>query len=121
MMEAGASEVSDEMVLEAIKLAQDTNLQLIELQDEIIEAVAKPKSEYNSFGYPKELDSLVNGAVEGKLTEAMSPEGGKADMSARLGALKDSVVAEIGEEYDGKDVSEAFETFVEKEFRRADH
>ncbi len=118
MMEAGASEVSDEMVLEAIKLAQDTNLQLIELQDEIIEAVAKPKSEYTSFGYPKELDGLVNEAVEGKLADAMSPEGGKADMSARLGALKDSVVAEIGEEYEGKDVSEAFETFVEKEFRR---
>ncbi|MXY44664.1 MAG: polyribonucleotide nucleotidyltransferase [Dehalococcoidia bacterium] len=118
MMEAGASEVSDEMVLDAIKLAQDTNLQLIELQDEIVEAVAKPKSEYNSFGYAKELDSLVNGAVEGKLADAMSPEGGKADMAARLGALKDSVVAEIGEEYEGKDVSEAFETFVEKEFRR---
>ena len=118
MMEAGASEVSDEMVLDAIKLAQDTNLQLIELQDEIVEVAAKPKAEYNSFGYPKELDSLVNGAVEGKLAEAMSPEGGKADMAARLGALKDSVVAEIGEEYERKDVSEAFETFVEKEFRR---
>ena len=118
MMEAGASEVSDEMVLEAIKLAQDTNLQLIELQDEIVEVAAKPKAEYNSFGYPKELDSLVNGAVEGKLADAMSPEGGKADMAARLGALKDSVVSEIGEEYERKDVSEAFETFVEKEFRR---
>ena len=118
MMEAGASEVSDEMVLEAIKLAQDTNLQLIELQDEIIEAVAKPKSEYVSHGYPKDLDAMVDKAVEGKLTDAMSPEGGKAEMAARLSALKDSVVAEIGEEYEGKDVSEAFETFVEMEFRR---
>ena len=118
MMEAGASEVSDEMVLEAIKLAQDTNLQVIELQDEIIEAGAKPKAEYVPFGYPKELDSLVDKAVEGKLADAMSPEGGKAEMGARLGVLKDSVVAEIGEEYDGEDVSEAFETFVEKEFRR---
>ena len=118
MMEAGASEVSDEMVLEAIKLAQDTNLQLIELQDEIIETVSKPKAGYAPFGYPKELDSLVDKAVEGKLADAMSPEGGKSEMGARLGALKDSVVAEIGEEYDGKDVSEAFETFVEEEFRR---
>ena len=118
MMEAGASEVSDEMVLEAIKLAQDTNLQVIELQDEIIEAGAKPKAEYVPFGYPKELDSLVDKAVEGKLADAMSPEGGKAEMGARLGVLKDSVAAEIGEEYDGEDVSEAFETFVEQEFRR---
>ncbi len=118
MMEAGASEVTDEMVLEAIKLAQDTNLQLIELQDEIAEAVAKPKSEYNSVGYPKELDGMVDKAVEGKLADAMSPEGGKADMAARLDALKDSVKEEIGEEYEGKDVSEAFETFVEQEFRR---
>ena len=118
MMEAGASEVSDEMVLEAIKLAQDTNLQVIELQDEIIEAGAKPKAGYVPFGYPKELDSLVDKAVEGKLADAMSSEGGKAEMGARLGVLKDSVVAEIGEEYDGEDVSEAFETFVEQEFRR---
>ena len=118
MMEAGASEVTDELVLIAIKLAQDTNLQLIELQDEIVEAVAKPKSEYNPFGYPQELDGLVDKAVEGKLADAMSPEGGKADMAARLDALKDSVKEEIGEEYEGKDVSEAFETFVEKEFRR---
>ena len=118
MMEAGASEVSDEMVLEAIKLAQETNLQVIELQDEIIEAGAKPKAEYVPFGYPKELDSLVDKAVQGKLADAMSPEGGKAEMGARLGVLKDSVAAEIGEEYDGEDVSEAFETFVEKEFRR---
>ena len=118
MMEAGASEVSDEMVLEAIKLAQETNLQIIELQDEIIETVAKPKAEYVSLGYPKELDSLVDKAVEGKLTDAMSPEGGKAEMGARLDDLKNSVVTEIGEEYEKKDISEAFETFVEKEFRR---
>ncbi len=118
MMEAGAGEVSDEMVLESIKLAQDTNLQLIELQDEIIETVAKPKSGYVSFGYPKELDSLVDKAVEGKLSEAMSPEGDKADRAARLGDLKAGVAAEIGDEYEQKDISEAFESFVEKEFRR---
>ena len=118
MMEAGASEVSDEMVLEAIKLAQETNLQVIELQDEIIEAGAKPKSEYVPFGYAKELDALVEKAVEGKLADAMSPEGGKAERSARLDDLKNSVAIEIGDEYDREDVSEAFETFVEKEFRR---
>jgi len=118
MMEAGANEVSDEMVLEAIKLAQYVNLEVIALQDEIIAAGAKPKAEYKSMGYAKELDPLVGKAVDGKMEGAMSREGGKADMAARIDALKASVVEEIGEEYDAKEIGEAFESFVEKEFRR---
>lgn len=118
MMEAGGTEVSDEMVLEAIKLAQEVNLEVIAFQDEIIQAHAKPKAEYTSMGYPKELEPLVDKAVSGKMVDAMSPEGGKADRADRLEALKKSVIEEIGEDYDAKVISEAFESFVEKEFRR---
>ena len=118
MMEAGASEVSDEMVLEAIKLAQDVNLQLIGLQDEIVEAAAKQKAQYTSFRYSDDLDPLVDRAVAGKIVGAMSPEGGKAERAARIGALKQEVMEEIGGGYDEGEVAEAFESFVEKEFRR---
>ena len=118
MMEAGANEVSDDMVLEAIDLAQKVNLELIAMQDEAIAAGAKPKSDYFSFGYPKELDPLVEQAVGGKLAEAMSPEGGKADRAGRIAAVKGEVIAQVGDEYDSKDVAEAFDTCVEQEFRR---
>lgn len=118
MMEAGASEVSDEMVLEAIKLAQDVNLQVIALQDEIVQAAAKQKTQYKSFRYSDELDILVDRAVTGKIVDAMSPQGGKSERSARLDALKKDVMEEIGEEYDDGEIAEAFESFVEKEFRR---
>lgn len=118
MMEAGASEVSDEMVLEAIKLAQDVNLQLIALQDEIVQAAAKEKAQYTSFRYSENLDPLVDGAVAGKIADVMSPEGGKAERAARIGALKHEVIEEIGGGYDEGEVEEAFESFVEKEFRR---
>lgn len=118
MMEAGASEVSDEMVLEAIKLAQDVNLQLIALQDEIVQAAAKEKAQYTSFRYSENLEPLVDRAVAGKIADAMSPEGGKAERAARIGALKHEVMEEIVGEYDEGEVAEAFESFVEKEFRR---
>ena len=118
MMEAGASEVSDEMVLEAIKLAQDVNLQVIALQDEIVQAAAKQKAQYKSFRYPDELDILVDRAVTDKIADAMSPQGGKSERSARIDALKKDVMEEIGEEYDDGEIAEAFESFVEKEFRR---
>ena len=118
MMEAGANEVSDDMVLEAIEMAQDVNLELIAMQDEAVAAHAKPKSGYAPFGYDKALEPIVEQAVGGKLSEAMSPEGDKADRSARIAAVKDAVVAEVGDQYDAKDVAEAFGSFVEKEFRR---
>lgn len=118
MMEAGANEVPDDMVLEAIRRAQETNIQVIELQDEIIRAAAKPKAEYTSFGYPKELDSVVGEAVRNELADAMSPEPGKGERAARLNALKMSIADEIGEEHDRDDVFEAFESLVEREFRR---
>ena len=119
MMEAGASEVSDEMVLEAIKLAQDTNLQVIELQDEIIEAGAKPKAEYVSRSATRR--SSIHWWI--RLSKASwptrcRPRAARQRWALGSARLKDSVAAEIGEEYDSEDVSEAFETFVEKEFRR---
>ena len=118
MMEAGANEVSDDMILEAIELAQNVNLELIAMQDEAVEAGAKPKAQYSPVGYAKELEPLVEEAVGGKLAEAMSPEGDKADRASRIAAVKDAVVDEVGDEYDKKDVTEAFDSFVEKEFRR---
>ena len=118
MMEAGANEVSDDMVLEAIDLAQKVNLELIAMQDEAVAAGAKPKADYAPFGYPKELDRLVEQAVGGKLAEAMSPEGGKADRAGRVAAVKGEVVAQVGDEYDDRDVAEAFDACVEQEFRR---
>jgi polyribonucleotide nucleotidyltransferase len=118
MMEAGANEVSDDLILEAIEMAQQVNLELIALQDEIVQAGAKPKAQYVPIGYAKELDPLVDRAVAGKLTDAMSPEGDKAERSARIAALKNEVIEQVAGEYDAKDVTEAFDTLVEKEFRR---
>ena len=118
MMEAGANEISDDMVLEAIAMAQDVNLELIALQDEAIAESAKPKSDYVSHGYPKDLNPVVEAAVGGRLTEAMSPEGGKADRAARVAAVKSAVIDEVGDEYDDRDVAEAFDACVEQEFRR---
>ena len=118
MMEAGANEVSDDLILEAIEMAQQVNLELIALQDEIVQAGAKPKAQYVPVGYAEELDPLVDRAVAGKLTDAMSPEGDKAERSARIAALKNEVIEQVAGEYDAKDVTEAFDTLVEKEFRR---
>ncbi len=43
MVEAGASEVSEEMILGAIRVGHEANLEIIALQDEIVAEIGKPK------------------------------------------------------------------------------
>ena len=43
MVEAGASEVSEEIIIQAVKKAQETNEEIIQLQEEIIKVAAKKK------------------------------------------------------------------------------
>ena len=51
MMEAGAKEVDEETVLKAIELAQETNLQIIDLQADFTEKAGKEKSEFTPRGH----------------------------------------------------------------------
>ena len=46
MMEAGASEVSEDIVLQAIEYAQEVNIQGIELQEQLAEEYGKPPMAY---------------------------------------------------------------------------
>ena len=45
MIEAGAKEVSEEVILEALRIGQENNVKVIDLQDKIVAEVGKPKSE----------------------------------------------------------------------------
>ena len=117
MMEAGANELSDGQILDAIKLAQDTNLGVIDLQDEIIRAVGIPKVGYEAASLPEGIESRVAGMVDGRLTEALAARDSKAAQAEQLSALKGEVVDGLKDQFEAKDVAEAFEAMVEKEFR----
>ncbi len=59
MIEAGAKEVSEEVISEAIAYAHDVNQQLIALQDNFRAQIGKPKVEFK----PKKVDSALEAAV----------------------------------------------------------
>ena len=119
MMEAGAQEIDEDQMLEAIKLAQETNLEGIALQDELVGLAGKEKDDtYVRHGHPKELEPVVGGLVDGKMESAMSPEGTKQERQDRLDSLQDDVVAQLEEEWSKDDIKDALETYVDAEFRR---
>ena len=59
MIEAGASEVPDEQMLEAIKLAHTEIKELCKFIAEIKSEIGKPKAEYKSFAVPEDLKNFI--------------------------------------------------------------
>ncbi|XME03274.1 polyribonucleotide nucleotidyltransferase [Lachnospiraceae bacterium C1.1] len=66
MIEAGANEISDEKMIEAIYKCHDVNLQIIEFFKTIQAEVGKPKHEYESCAIPE--------AMFEKMKEIVTPE-----------------------------------------------
>ena len=55
MIEAGANEIPEDKMIEAIYLAHETNLEVIKFINGIVAEVGKPKHEYTSCLPPQEL------------------------------------------------------------------
>jgi len=116
MMEAGASEVGEDIVLEAIEQAQEANLQLIELQEELASGVGKPKTDdYERRGYDPELETKVSDALGDRVLEALRLEGSASDDA--LSTLKAELNDTFGEDYDSRTIGGAFETALDESFR----
>ena len=119
MMEAGANEVSDDLILEAIGRAQEVNLEVIALQDEMASEIGKEKSEFEWRTYPQELGEKVAQALGSRLAEALnSPASDKATRSAAIDKLKAELVDTLGDEYSASHISDALHDREKVEFRK---
>jgi polyribonucleotide nucleotidyltransferase len=63
MIEAGANEVPEDKMIEAIYLAHDVNRSIIEFFDGIVAECGKPKHEYESCAVPEELFNAIKEIV----------------------------------------------------------
>jgi polyribonucleotide nucleotidyltransferase len=72
MIEAGANEVSDEIMIDAIYKAHDINKQIIAWMDQIVAEVGKPKHSYVSCAIPEELFVAIKEEVpQAEMEEAV--------------------------------------------------
>ena len=69
MVEAGAKEISEEILLEAIKLGHEVNQEVIKLQEELQQTYGKAKVEIK----PKELAPELSSQIASILGEKLSP------------------------------------------------
>ena len=116
MLEAESQEVSEDIVIQAIKFGHEANQDIIKLQEQLQQACGKPKVEAPGTEVNPEVISAISPMINGRLTEALSqPE--KLQREQALSNLKKELVESLGESFPEEDILSAFETKVKAEIR----
>ncbi|MBO4695761.1 MAG: polyribonucleotide nucleotidyltransferase [Lachnospiraceae bacterium] len=91
MIEAGANELPEATMIEAIYLADATNKKIIEFIDKIVAECGKPKHSYTSCAIPEELFAAIKEIVPPADMEVLmfSPE--KQEREERIRNMKDTL------------------------------
>ncbi|MBX0356399.1 polyribonucleotide nucleotidyltransferase [Halobacillus sp. Nhm2S1] len=121
MVEAGADEVSEEDMLEAIMFGHEEIKRLVAFQEEIVEAVGREKMEVQLFDLDAELKEKVEAEATDAIVQAIKTEEKKAREEA-IAQVKADVVASYEEqeadEETIKQVGSILEGMVKTEVRR---
>ncbi|GAK10967.1 polyribonucleotide nucleotidyltransferase [Geomicrobium sp. JCM 19039] len=117
MVEAGADEVSEETMLEAILFAHDQIKEIVAVQEEIVAQVGKEKMDVVLKTLDEDLTNQVRALSEGKLKDAVLVK----EKHEREVALKD-VETDIVEQFEDEEtidhVKEILKMLTKEEFRR---
>ena len=105
MVEAGAHEVSEEDMLEALMFGHEAVKELCAFQEEIIEEVGGEKMEYEHLEISDELRDEIRTLASDKLDAALRIKG-KLEKYAAIDAVKEEVVNKYEEENSSLDKDE---------------
>jgi polyribonucleotide nucleotidyltransferase len=113
MVEAGAKEVSEEIVLEAISFGHKANQDIIKLQERLQQICGKPKMEVKASESGDESLTAVSSEFGSRLTEAV----GLAERDERektIEAVKHEALEKLKETFPEADINAAFENQIKK-------
>ena len=108
MVEASAREVSEEILVDAIKLGYETNQDIIELQEELRQNYGKPKVEIEPREPAAELSSQIDSILGEKLSQALeNPEKLRRDKA--LTSIKEETRNKLVDSFSEDEINFTFE------------
>ena len=111
MVEAGAKELSESAMVEALTAGHRAIQVLVDTQQQMAAEIGKAKRPYTSFALPQETKDTVAGRVAGSLSEILSRPYVKAERNAAIDELEKTAVQELsaGDETKTGELKAAFE------------
>ena len=105
MVECGANEIPEALMVEALDFGHKALQPMIDLQNQMREALGKPKNEtYPKFLVSEEKVNAVRAQVGVRLADIFEKGGLKADVYGALDKLQDAVVEALKDTVDAKSI-----------------
>jgi polyribonucleotide nucleotidyltransferase len=116
MVEAGAKEVAEDILLGALKFGQEANQEVIKLQEQLIQACGKPKVEFKGKELSPELQVTVSSIIRDKIGQGLIWKD-RADREVVLAKLKEEILEKLGSSYSSQEISAAFNSGLKEAVR----
>ena len=118
MVESGSVEVSEEVILEGIRLAHESNVQTIGLIDQLAaERGAEKVSVHVDYETVDERQKKIDALVNGRIAEVLERNSFKSERDSSLDAIESDVASQLADDYSSADIAESFKNLVKAEVR----
>ncbi len=116
MVEGGAKEVPESLLIQAMNFGQAANLEIIALQEKLQRACGIPKMKFQSPEIAPELELAVSLILDGSLSRVISiPD--RLEREEAISLLKKELLDKLGETFAPRDVLSLFESKLKAELR----
>jgi len=119
MVECGAQEVPEAVMVEALNFGHQAIQPLIDIQEQMANEIGKPKQEYTPFILAEAIQAPVNERAAGRIKETLEAPHTKAELDLALTALQAEIVADLAAQDEAlmPSVVEAFDETLKRMVR----
>ncbi|MDM8000903.1 MAG: polyribonucleotide nucleotidyltransferase [Dehalococcoidia bacterium] len=117
MVEAGAKEAAEKLIMEGIKYGHQINQGVIAMQQELIGLCGKPKAEFKPRGLSFGLEEDVSAAIGDRLSQLIGQ--GRVERDRMIAALEEELLKNLGDQYPKQEILSVLEAKVKEEIRTA--
>jgi len=118
MVETGANELPEDVVLEAIRAGHQAMQDSIRMQFDMQQQVGKPKRQFAQFEVSDEARQMVDAALGNRIPELLKGAAIKEERNEALDALRMELLTTLAEKVDPRMIAAAFEDRLKAEVRK---
>ncbi|MFC2011816.1 polyribonucleotide nucleotidyltransferase [Chloroflexota bacterium] len=116
MVEAGAQQVSEDIIVQAIQHGHEVNQEIIKLQEQLQQAFGKPKVAVTPVEVRPEIVSAVPASVRDKLVSALG-HSEKTQRDEELLEVKAELLESLGEKFAEEEILTVLDNMIRNEIR----